>query len=169
MTDKEQPDTAVETYTITISSAGRFGNAVGFGAELDCCFDEDARDTTPVGEVGKDIVSMDRNLAMLVDAPEVYGMFVLPILLCSTLMVHVRGPRTLGVELFYTDDSPGKYRVHGFKTADSDLDSKILLFPVDKRWARVSKLYGLVNCGFHTSVSIEALIVRNVLLDTDSP
>lgn len=168
MTDKKRPDTAVETYTITMGSAGRYASAVGLGVELDYCFDEDVN-AMPVAEVGKDIASMDRNLAMLVDAPEIYGMFVPAIVLCSTLMVHVRGARTLGIELFYTSDSPEKYRVRGFRTVDSDLDSEILLFPVDMRWARVSKLYGLINCGFHTSVSSEALVVRNVLLDADSP
>lgn len=62
--NKERPDTAVETYTITI---------VDLGAGVDCCFDEDLPDATAIGEVDKDIDSMNRRLATLHEAPEIPG------------------------------------------------------------------------------------------------
>lgn len=74
-------------------------------------------------------------------------------LVCSALMAHVVGPRALGVQLFYTDDCPEGYKAHSFADIDSDVDSQNLLFPVHELWTRVSELCGVVNSGFHTSVS----------------
>lgn len=68
----------------------------------------------------------------------------------SALMAYVVGPRALGVQLFYTDDCPDRYKAHGFADIDSDVDNQILLLPVHELWTRVSKLRGLVNSGFYT-------------------
>jgi HORMA domain len=152
-TDKERPDTAVETYTITLGSADGYGTAVVLGAGLDCCFDEVMGHAVSIGEVDKDIDSMRRRLATLDEAPELPGILYVLFLMNSWLTVLVLGHRALGVELFYTDDCPKRYRAHGFADVDSNVDSEVLLFPVDQAaeyaWARVSDLYGLINCGFH--------------------
>lgn len=71
--DKERPDTAVETYTITMGSGGKYGNAT----RPDCCLDEEVGDAVPIGEVEKDIVSMHHSLTTLLDdPPEIHGMSV---------------------------------------------------------------------------------------------
>lgn len=73
MTDKEPLDTAVETYTITMGSGGEYGNATRLG----CYLDEDKGDAVPIGEVEKDIVSMNIRLTTLLDEPpEIHGMSV---------------------------------------------------------------------------------------------
>lgn len=63
------------------------------------------------------------------------------------------GTRALGVDLIYSDDCPKKYRAHGFEDVKADVDTDVLLFPVDERWTRASWLCGLINSGFHTLAS----------------
>lgn len=79
MTDKTRPDTAVESYTISVDNTCKHGGAWVLGAELNRGSSEDTRDTALIDDIQKQIDTMSRNLTMLNGAPELPGMFTIPI------------------------------------------------------------------------------------------
>lgn len=75
MTDKARPDTAVESYTISVDNTGEHGGVWVIGTELDRASGEDIRDAAPIGDIPKQIATMSRNLTILDRTPELPGMF----------------------------------------------------------------------------------------------